>query len=322
MIFNKGKEYSDGMNDEKRLLFKVDLEPIQGSRFQPTGFPDLGAAEIPSNTGNLSLLVESEQSMANRLEDVCLNPNKDDFVDTLSGLPMVKVVDGNDKQVTNSVLEAHRTCSYYIIDDKGSEIKKKLEELEESFTNGVNIKETAKLLFKLDPNALLHGIWASQIGKGRIKIPRALSSFIEASNVKTAISGGVMLDNVNPSKESEDGGGAAKGQGHIPFSRIEYTADSITAYFNLDLEQIRGYGLKDCQTNLLIKMALWKIRTFLESGLRLRTACDLKIKKGVENSNLDKLPSKDEIDTEIKQLIKECKDELPEPIKVVFNKKR
>ena len=27
-----------------RLLIEVPLRPIQGSRFQPTGFPDLGAA--------------------------------------------------------------------------------------------------------------------------------------------------------------------------------------------------------------------------------------------------------------------------------------
>lgn len=308
------------MNEEKRLLFKVELEPIQGSRFQPTGFPDLGAAEMPSNTGNTSLLVESEQSMANRLEEVCLNSDKDDFVDPLCGLPMIKVIDKEKKHITNSVLESHRTCSYYIIDNKDSKVRKKLEELEEGFTNGVNIKETAKLLFRLDPNALLHGIWASQIGKGRIKIPRALSSFIEASNVKPAVSGGVKLDNVNPSKDGEEGG-AAKGQGHIPFSRIEYTSESITAYFNLDLEQIRRYGLKDCQTDLLVKMALWKIRTFLESGLRLRTACDLKIKEKADNFNLDKLPSKSEIDAEVKKLIKECKDELPEPIEIALKGK-
>lgn len=28
----------------RRLLLEVQLEPVQGSRFQPTGFPDLGAA--------------------------------------------------------------------------------------------------------------------------------------------------------------------------------------------------------------------------------------------------------------------------------------
>jgi len=27
-----------------RLLLEVELQPVQGDRFQPTGFPDLGAA--------------------------------------------------------------------------------------------------------------------------------------------------------------------------------------------------------------------------------------------------------------------------------------
>ena len=69
----------DDLKDSNRLLIEVELEPIQGERFQPTGFPDLGAAEIQLNDNTASLLVESAQSMANRLEDVCLNPEKNRF---------------------------------------------------------------------------------------------------------------------------------------------------------------------------------------------------------------------------------------------------
>ena len=61
-----------------RLLMEVRLKPVQGSRFQPTGFPDLGAATykgVRQENGETitveSLLVESAQSMANRLESVC-----------------------------------------------------------------------------------------------------------------------------------------------------------------------------------------------------------------------------------------------------------
>jgi CRISPR-associated protein Csb1 len=60
----------------------------------------------------------------------------------------------------------------------------------------------------------------------------------------------------------------------VPFSRDEYTG-KITAYFNLDLAQIRAFGLGDSATRLLIALALFKIRKFLDVGLRLRTACDL-----------------------------------------------
>ena len=305
-------------SSSNRLLLKVELEPVQGKRFQPTGFPDLGAAEIDLGTGSRSLLVESAQSMANRLELVCLNEKGDDFSDPLSGLTMVKVIDNKKNHLTNSVLEAHRICSNYIIQDP--KITKVLTDLEDTYHNGVNIQETAKVLFGLDINSLIHGIWASQIKPGRVKIPRALSAFIEADNVNDVISGGVKLDNVNPSKD-ELAGGAEKGQGHIPFSRIEYTSDSIHAYFNLDLEQIRNYGLNENQTELLTNIALWKIRTFLEKGLRLRTACDLKIKGDiVSESDGFVLPDKATLDSKVKELIVKCKNDLPASTTITYKK--
>ena len=61
------------------------------------------------------------------------------------------------------------------------------------------------------------------------------------------------------------------------FTEPEYTAQHITAYFNLDLAQIRAYGLGESADRFLITLALWKIRKFLDTGLRLRTACDLDV---------------------------------------------
>ena len=76
-----------------RLLLKATLQPLQGTRFQPTGFPDLGAATYDVPDGRKMLLVESAQSMANRLEAVCWDSVNDDWVEPLKGLPMVKVKD-------------------------------------------------------------------------------------------------------------------------------------------------------------------------------------------------------------------------------------
>ncbi len=52
----------------QRTVLEVDLVPLAGRRFQPTGFPDLGAAEFDIADGSKALLLESAQSMANRLE--------------------------------------------------------------------------------------------------------------------------------------------------------------------------------------------------------------------------------------------------------------
>ena len=55
------------LNNTHRLLFEIPLTPLQGKRFPPTGFPGLGAATFQTGDSQC-LLVESAQSMANRLE--------------------------------------------------------------------------------------------------------------------------------------------------------------------------------------------------------------------------------------------------------------
>ncbi|MEX2281207.1 MAG: type I-U CRISPR-associated RAMP protein Csb1/Cas7u [Gemmatimonadota bacterium] len=258
-----------------RLLFEAHLKPLQGTRFQPTGFPNLGHATYDGPSGERMLLVESAQSMANRLETVCWDKVADNWVPPLKGLPLVKVQDKSGKPLTNTVLEAHRINSPYILEGKDKKVfdmlKADLAGMEEG---PVNIKKLAAILLKLDANALIHGVFLakSELAGGRLRLPRVLSSFIEAEDVKEAQSGGVKNDHVNPS------GDTARGFGNVPFARSEFTSPRIVAYFNLDLAQIRAFGLGDAVSNLLIALALFKIQALLDSGLRLRTACDLEVK--------------------------------------------
>jgi len=261
------------LKDQSRLLIEVPLQPIQGTRFQPTGFPNLGAAVYshPDGDGQV-VLVESAQSMANRLEAVCWDEVADDWVAPLKGLPVVKVVDKDDKPLTNSLLEAHRLNSPYILEGKDKTVLDMLKARLASMEEGrVDLRELARVLLEFDANALLHGVFLAkkELAGGRLRLPRALSAFIEAGDAKVAASGGVKNDSVNPS------GDTAKGFGNVPFARDEYTSPSITAFFNLDLRQIRAFGLGTDVGDLLIALALFKIRRFLADGLRLRTACDL-----------------------------------------------
>jgi CRISPR-associated protein Csb1 len=118
----------DALKNAPRLLIEATLQPIAGTRFQPTGFPDLGAAQYKAADGAAMLLVESAQSMANRLEKVCWDAVADDWVSALSGLPCVVVKNKDGKAITNSVLEAHRINSPYILEGKELEFYlKKLE---------------------------------------------------------------------------------------------------------------------------------------------------------------------------------------------------
>lgn len=290
------------LSGQPRLLMEAILKPAQGTRFQPTGFPDLGHAvyDAPDGAGQV-VLVESAQSMANRLEAVCWDEVSDDWVAPLRGLPLVKVVDADNEPLTNSVLEAHRLNSPYILEGKDQTIinilKERLADMEEG---RVNLGELARVLLEFDTNALLHGVFLAKktLAGGRLRLPRALSAFIEATDAKVATSGGVKNDAVNPA------GDTSKGFGNVPFARDEWTAKEIVAYFNLDLRQIRSFGLGEAVEKLLIALALFKVQKFLDEGLRLRTACDLdRVEHRVTRPEAFALPSLDALCDELPQLI-------------------
>jgi CRISPR-associated protein Csb1 len=61
------------LDKQPRLLMEADLRPVAGDRFQPTGFADHGAAEYKRPNGSMMLLVESAQSVANRLEKTVMD---------------------------------------------------------------------------------------------------------------------------------------------------------------------------------------------------------------------------------------------------------
>ena len=113
---------------------------------------------------------------------------------------------------------------------------------------------------------------------GRIKVPRALTGFIEAEGVREAASGGVKNNLLDPTGEIRAENYDKNVYGNVPYHRMEYTADRIVAYFNFDLALLAGYGLEPEARDLLVALGLYKISKFLSSGLRLRTACDLKPK--------------------------------------------
>ena len=303
-----------------RLLVEVDLKPLQGTRFQPTGFPDLGAADYLAPDGTRMLLVESAQSMANRLEATCWNEAADDWVAPLKGLPYVAVVDEQDKLVTNSVLEAHRLNSPYILESGDKSFFNRLKEELGGLDKGrVDLQRLAEVLLRYDVNALIHGVFLakSDLAGGRLRLPRVLSSFIEARDANVAPAGGVKRDDVDPQGDTK------KGFGHVPFHRDEYTGH-LTAYFNVDLAQIRGYRLGADAERLLQLLSLYKIRRVLSDGLRLRTACDLepanepRVTRPLEFA----LPTASELEADIPKAVQACRERfaVPTVTKVLYKK--
>lgn len=298
------------LKNQPRLLLEATLKPLQGERFQATGFADLGAALYKLPDGTQKLLVESAQSVANRLEMAIWDEANDELIPELKGLAYIRVKKGG-KNFTNSILEAHRINSPYILEGKDKAVFDQLKKEAAGFEIGpVNLRDLSKLIFKYDPNAILHGVFLAkkELAGGRLRIARTLSGFIEATDVNIAESGGVKNDRVNPSGDTK------QGFGNVPFHRTEFTAREMKAFFNLDLALLRGYGLGEEATALLINLALFKIRRFLTHGLRLRSACDLEVVGALTATRPEGFTIAPEFDllAECTALIGKCKNLFPD----------
>lgn len=298
------------LKDSPRLLLEAKLKPLQGERFQPTGFADLGHAVYTLHNGTQKLLVESAQSVANRMEITIWDEANDKLIEELEGLPYIQVTSGG-QNLTNSILEAHRLNSAYILPKGDGAFRRLITEEVSNFDVGpFDLRKLAKAVFKYDPNAVLHGVFLEKIA-GRLRLTRAVSGFIEATNVRIAESGGVKFDRVNPGDS-----GTAEGRGNVPFHRTEFTADDVRAFFNLDLALIRGYRLGDDAENLLITLGLLKIRRFLNSGLRLRSACDLDLDGDIQTkrpSSGFEIPTEPDLLAEAKRLVEKCQSAFAAP---------
>ena len=270
----------DTLSQQHRLVLDATLEPVASTAFQPTGFPDLGAAEFQRPGQPPGLLVESVQSMTNHFESLGWDAPAQRPIQELAALPYVEVVHADDGRfLTSSRLEPHRLAAAYV------------REASVDGTNGTDwIADRLRLeqgrpldwsaiysaICQLDPLCLIHGVFFSdKRWHGNPRVRRALTAVVEAEDVAPAISGGLKRDDVQ--FVSAEGRGAEEGYGFVPFGRTEYVAARIRLRAAVDLAQIRGYGLGEPATRLLTTVALWEIAALLSGPLRLRTACDLEV---------------------------------------------
>ncbi len=290
------------LDNASRLLVEAELKVATGGggRFQPTGFPDLGPALFKGADGNDWLLVESPQSMANRMERVCWVDGGSEadrvgkYDADCDGIPYVLAVDADERPLTASTLEAHRLSSPYIWDtqsfddpdDKAEGEKKQVtlpEYLKRLFVIAENRlvpwKKVAEGLMKVDPGCLLHGIWFndSKFAGGKVRITRALSGYIEARAPSPANFSFQKRDTVSDRTDKEAGQSAAEGFGSVIGPKQHFTSPEIFAYFQIDIDRLRSYGLSPDQVHALTAWAIYKIRRVLLSSrdgiADLRTEC-------------------------------------------------
>jgi CRISPR-associated protein Csb1 len=296
------------LDSASRLLVEAELKVATGGggRFQPTGFPDLGPALYRGADGANWLIVESPQSMANRLERVCWVDGDGDtdrvgrYNDACQGIPYVQATDSDNKPLTASTLEAHRLSSPYIWDtqpftdpDDSSKQIGLADYLKGLFSLADNRlvpwKKVAEGLLKVDPGCLLHGIWFNEasFAGGKVRITRALSGYIEARDPATANFGFQKRDGVSDRTDKEAGQSAVEGYGSVIGPKQHFTSPEVKAYFQIDLERLRSYGLSQGQVRALAAWAIYKIRRVLVSSrdgvADLRTECKFEVAERKKN---------------------------------------
>ncbi len=124
--------------------------------------------------------------MANRLEAVCWDEGDDNWAKPLRGLPLVKVTDADGKPLTNSLLEAHRLNSPYILEGKDETVLEILKQQLAGMDEGrVDLRELGKVVLSLDPNALLHGLFLAKKDWPAEQVPGCRALFPLSSKLKT-----------------------------------------------------------------------------------------------------------------------------------------
>ena len=284
---------------EDRVLISAELRLANGSFFQPTGFPDIGACIYTDGAGQRRCLVESEQSMANRLEAVCMRPPGVWRKPFDGKLPVIRV-EGSNRLLATNLTEPHRIASSYVLEGtvNGTTLGKKLEEhlgLKGKVWPLGGREKLMRTVFALDPAAVLHGFQFMQWEAVGLRAARLLHSRLEAVLADTDSDvhyGLVKVDSIEPessaAKKSNKGQSIAAKTRHVP--------ESIYATFEIDVLTLRERSLvaaDDENPNaqrFLLALALWKIHRFLTNGpafdartgdtmgaLRLRADCSLAV---------------------------------------------
>jgi len=293
---NGEKSILDTLYAHDRVVIRAALDLANGRFLQPTGFPDIDACLYRDKEGRRWCLVESEQSMANRLEAVCMR-SPGVWVDDLKGLPVVAVKNKAGDLLTTNLTEPHRIASSYVLD--GKRVGEK-EDVKAKVARKVGLGndgdfwpldrrgDLERLVFGLDPAALLHGFQFIQWKFVGLRQTRLLHARLEAELAEQEPEvhyGMVKWDAIEPENTREER--ANKGQSISAKSRI--VPKEIAATFEIDVLGIKSLALTEAQKKFLLGLALWKVGAFVTNkpsfdprsrqtgpSLRLRADCYLR----------------------------------------------
>jgi len=289
----KGESLLEQLYAQDRIMITASLKLTNGHFLQPTGFPDIDACIYRDKEGRRWCLVESEQSMSNRLEAVSMK-SPGVWVDDLKGLPLIAVKSKNGDLLATNLTEPHRVASSYVLDGKRADKT----DMRALFENKVGLRnggdfwpldkraDLERLIFALDPAALLHGFQFVQWKFVGLRQTRLIHARLEAelADDPEVHYGMVKWDAIEPESTREER--ANKGQSIAAKSRL--VPKDIAATFEIDVLALKSLSLGEDRQKFLLGLALWKIGALLANkasfdprsrstgpSLRLRTDCYL-----------------------------------------------
>ncbi len=303
--------------DCRRIFITAELEPSNGDpRIQPTGFPDVGPVLYPdpAEKNGLICLIESEASMANRLEEVCFsNKHEGTLKESFAGLPYLRAEDQKGTLKTTSTMDGHRFASDFLAKGKAEQFGKKQNGKKQEFKTlaeyikeklGMdpsgktmpiaNVPNVFPLVLELDTMSLVHGFQVSnkQISFVGLRLPRVLTASIIGFGCERISVPGIKFNVGQVESES----------GQAIFQKPRITAKKIEARFSIDVGLLSSLRLVQppidnqqadpeekqkhaTRLELLLATSLWKVAAFLNLlsiELSLRTECKVRIKSGTK----------------------------------------
>ena len=295
----------DELLQQDRVLLSAELHLANGSFFQPTGFPDIGACIYTDGAGEPRCLVESEQSMANRLEAVCMKAPGVWREPLADKLPVIRVANKKNRLLATNLTEPHRVASSYVLEGSvnGTTLQDKLKKhlsIDDKTWPLDGREKLTQAVFALDPGAILHGFQFMQWEAVGLRAARLLHARLEAvlADDGEIHYGLVKVDGIEP----ESSAAKKSNKGQSIGAKARYVPKSIQATFEIDVLALRerslvpasdGEGVTGNSGNqtarrFLLALALWKIYRFLTNApafdartgdtmgaLRLRADCSL-----------------------------------------------
>ncbi len=293
----------------------VELRSLTDSIF-PATFKDVGhSVWINPATGRQDILIDSPNSLANRLESALSISSTGQPIALLKGISYCCIKDVAGQSIATTLQLPHRIGSGPIALTKTDNFKEQLQA--DIKTSGLHAA-----VFRYDALSLIFGTWLSRINGGHGKIAKVITARIVGRDVTRINIGGTKQEaapikamgissaNVDVSTfEGKNSKGSDIGIGTLPFQKYEFVAAKYELQISINWNLIDAYSLPDRCKAMLKTIVSLSVYELLSQQLYCRTNCSFVPAEKFEITGLD-LHSHEDVLGVLSDQIKACKDDM------------